>query len=523
MNSFNISIKALLFVLLLPLAIWTPSAIADDYEPVTVNEPTIPVDELTIMLKPLTKSDLEMEVSAWMALVKTKSIAVSTAEIAIKQKNTETKTAKVAVEALEEAQEALAGAGTDTGMQEEAAVALEVAQEAVQETVEASVRAEDTQVEGTKEGAADALAAVATAGDDTTKIAASAEIAAGVAAEAAEQKGHLLEDVNVLRDERTALIDRARTVLNELDLKGGDSAENRLYLVAVSGVKVDVSDWDAVKATATGWFSSEQGGVRWLLNFIKFATIIIGFWILSIIIGRIADRMMNTRHSRKMSVLMRNFLSKLARRLVLLVGFIAALAALEVNTGPIVAAIGAAGFVVAFALQDSLSNLASGIMILVYRPFDVGDVVETGGVSGKVTSLNLVSVGIKTFDNKLVLVPNNNVWNDVIVNATGVSERRVDMVFGIGYGDDMDAAQKVLERIVEEHPMTLSHPEPVIKVHELADSSVNYICRPWVKTDDYWDVYWDITRKVKEEFDREGISIPFPQQDVHMHQVNPEV
>lgn len=201
----------------------------------------------------------------------------------------------------------------------------------------------------------------------------------------------------------------------------------------------------------------------------------------------------------------------------MLIGFVVALKQLEVDTGPLLAAIGAAGFVIAFALQDSLSNFASGIMILMYRPFDVGDVVETGGAAGKVISLNLVSVTISTFDNKTVVVPNNKVWNDIITNATGVTTRRVDMVFGVSYADDIKKTQEVLERIVLNHPLVLKDPEPVIKLHELADSSVNFICRPWSKTDDYWTVWWDVTRSVKEEFDKEGISIPFPQQDVHMH------
>jgi len=205
-----------------------------------------------------------------------------------------------------------------------------------------------------------------------------------------------------------------------------------------------------------------------------------------------------------------------SRRLVLAVGVIIGLAALEVNIGPLLAVIGAAGFVIAFALQDSLGNFASGILIMVFKPFDVGDLVEVGGVLGKVKSMNLLSVLIHTPDNKAVIIPNNNIWSDTITNVTGTDSRRVDLVFGIGYGDDIETAQNIMEQVVSEHPLVLKDPAPVVRVHALADSSVNFVCRPWVKTDDYWDVYWDVTRAVKERFDAGGVSIPFPQQDIHV-------
>ena len=176
------------------------------------------------------------------------------------------------------------------------------------------------------------------------------------------------------------------------------------------------------------------------------------------------------------------------------------------------------GFVVAFALQDTLSNFASGIMIMFYRPFDVDDVIDVSGIVGKVKSMNLVTTKIMTFDNKLMIVPNNAIWGNIITNATGSSRRRVGLVFGIGYRDDIAHAERVLKEIVDAHPLVLKDPEPVVQLHELADSSCNFVCRPWARTDDFWTVYWDITRSVKERFDSEGISIPFPQQDVHLIQ-----
>jgi small conductance mechanosensitive channel len=185
--------------------------------------------------------------------------------------------------------------------------------------------------------------------------------------------------------------------------------------------------------------------------------------------------------------------------------------------GPLLAGVGVAGFIVGFALQETLSNFAAGLMILIYQPFDVGDSVEAGGVSGKVGQMSLVSTTILTFDNQKLIVPNNKIWGDVIRNRMSETTRRVDMVFGIGYADDVDRAERVLRDIVKSHELTLVDPEPTIQLNNLGDSSVDFIVRSWTKTDDYWKVYWDVTREVKRCFDAEGISIPFPQRDVHVY------
>jgi len=155
-------------------------------------------------------------------------------------------------------------------------------------------------------------------------------------------------------------------------------------------------------------------------------------------------------------------------------------------------------------------------MILAYRPFDVGDFVEAAGVTGRVKDMNLVSTRILTLDHQTLIVPNSKIWGDVIRNVTAQPMRRVDMVFGISYRDEIPKAERVLGEIVAAHGKVLDDPAPVIKVHTLNDSSVDFIVRPWARTEDYWDVYWDITREVKMRFDREGISIPFPQRDVHL-------
>ena len=193
---------------------------------------------------------------------------------------------------------------------------------------------------------------------------------------------------------------------------------------------------------------------------------------------------------------------------------------LGVNVGALLALVGGGALILGFALQDTLGNFAAGMMLLLYRPFDVGDVVEVGGILGKVDHVSLVNTNIRSGDNKVCLVPNKQVWGEVITNLTGADERRADMVFGIGYGDDVDKAKAILETIVAEHELVLKEPAPTIELSELGESSVNFICRPWAKTADLWRVHWDITKRVKKEFDAAGITIPFPQRDVHIHQVS---
>ncbi|WP_371378704.1 mechanosensitive ion channel domain-containing protein [Thalassotalea aquiviva] len=219
------------------------------------------------------------------------------------------------------------------------------------------------------------------------------------------------------------------------------------------------------------------------------------------------------------SQLMQDFFISISSKTVWVIAILIGLSQIGINLAPVLTGFGIAGVIIGLALQDSLSNLAAGMMLLIYRPFDVGDFVHAGGVDGKVNKMSLVNTTIRTFDNQIIIVPNNKIWGDVIKNVTHERTRRVDMVFGIGYNDDLLKAEQILIDIATSHPAVLPVPETMVKLHTLNTSSVDFIVRPWVKTDDYWDVYWDVTKEVKLRFDREGISIPFPQQDVHLHMV----
>lgn len=320
-------------------------------------------------------------------------------------------------------------------------------------------------------------------------------------------------ETNVLRLEAIILI---------LDRLGLDSSEYKTVMLQHSSslsvsffstaaiLTVLKDSWVAVKSAV------KENASDLMFRLLLFMVVLLVFRALSRITKRIV-RAASDRSKLDMSALLKDILVSTSGGAVMALGVLMALSQVGISLAPMLAGLGVAGFIVGFALQDSLGNFAAGAMILIYRPFDVDDFVEVTGASGLVKKMNLVSTTIVTFDNQTLVVPNSKIWGDVIKNVTAQTERRVDMVFGIGYGDDIELAEKVLTEIVTSHDKVLKDPEPNIKLHTLADSSVNFIVRPWVKTDDYWDVYWDLTRTVKLRFDSEGISIPFPQSDVHLY------
>lgn len=242
---------------------------------------------------------------------------------------------------------------------------------------------------------------------------------------------------------------------------------------------------------------------------------IVGRIVISILLSTVKRLMKKSN----MDVTLAKFLTSLMRALLMTVLVIVILGQLGVETTSFVAILGAAGLAVGFALQGSLANFASGVMLIIFHPFRAGDFVEAGGTAGVVEEVTIFNTVMRTGDNKKVIIPNGAITSSTITNYSAKETRRIDMVFGIGYDDDLKKAKQILERILGEDDRILKDPAPVVAVSELADSSVNFIVRPWVKTADYWAVYWDLTEKIKLTFDQEGISIPFPQRDVHVHQI----
>jgi len=210
------------------------------------------------------------------------------------------------------------------------------------------------------------------------------------------------------------------------------------------------------------------------------------------------------------------FMSSMVYYLVLAVVLIAVLGLFGIQTTSLIAILGAAGLAVGLALQGTLSHFASGIMLLIFRPFRVGDVVEVGGTTGKVQEIGIFTTTLTSPDNIKITVPNSQVYGTTIKNMNGYDTRRVDMVMGVSYDDDLAVAMGTMGRVVREDARVLADPEPQIAVAELADSSVNFVVRPWCKAEDYWNVKFDLTRRLKEELEATGCSIPFPQRDVHL-------
>ena len=508
-------------------------------EAVTTSNTAIPQDDLKLKLKPLMRAELKVEADAWLQLLEDKVKEISTAEIAVKDKLREISAAEEVETTLDGVDEARQKAGASLDG-EEAKNLLREAEQAYEAALEEARYAVEKVKDNTETTRVTAIAAKmaeekAAAKDDATP-ADEPESEAGAEGDAPEtgteptrekidaaivkrnaDRSNLMAYLTELRGQQTGLIDRTNLAIEAFELKGGkveEVEEYRQYVKAVAGIEVDVTDVSATWATITGWLLSEEGGLRWVKNISLFIVIVLLAMFLARLVGKAIEKVMARSH--QTSQLLGDFLVTTSRRLVQAVGVLIGLAALGVNIGPLLAVIGAAGFVIAFALQNSLGNFASGILVMVFKPFDVGDLVEIGGVLGQVQSMNLLSVLLRTPDNKAVIIPNNNVWSDSITNVTDSDTRRVDLEFGIGYGDDIETAQKIMEQVVSEHPLVLKDPAPVIRVHALADSSVNFVCRPWVKTGDYWDVFWDVTRTVKERFDAGGVSIPFPQQDIHV-------
>lgn len=234
----------------------------------------------------------------------------------------------------------------------------------------------------------------------------------------------------------------------------------------------------------------------------------------------ISNMSQSTMIKRQVDPALQHFVSSLVYYALLAFVAIAALGQLGIQTASFVAIVGAAGLAIGLALQGSLANFAAGFLILMFRPFKIGDFVDVAGTAGVVQKIQIFTTELTTPDNKLIIIPNSGITSSNITNFSAMDKRRVDLVFGIGYGDDIDKAKALLQSIVDADERILKEPAVTIAVSELADSSVNFVVRPWVKAADFWGVYFGLTETVKKRFDEEGISIPFPQRDVHVHQVN---
>lgn len=244
-----------------------------------------------------------------------------------------------------------------------------------------------------------------------------------------------------------------------------------------------------------------------------FLVYIVGKWICSLI-SNFSRKMMAKA---KVEEILLNFLSNILYWTLYLMVVIAALGQLGVKTGSFIALVGAAGLAIGLALQGSLGNFASGVMIMIFRPFKVGHFIEAGGVAGVVKEIQIFNTVLTTPDNKVIFVPNSALTSGSITNFSAMDTRRVDLTFGVSYGDNLDDVKKMITEVVSADERVLKDPAPTIAVAELGDNSVNFVVRPWASTADYWGVFFDLTENLKKESDKRGFSIPFPQRDVHLY------
>ena len=312
---------------------------------------------------------------------------------------------------------------------------------------------------------------------------------------------------------------RVKIVMAALEKKGGDVAEAQQYLQSATDISDDFDPSGQLAYfidQSKNWLKSKDGGISFAGKLVGAVCTLLLFWLLAKLASRFVKKGMLKQ--KRGSRILKDFIIRTTSTVVMVIGFMVVLSGMGVELGPMLAAMGAGGFILGFALQETLGNFASGMMIMIYRPFDEGDYIEIAGVTGTVEKMSLVSTTMLTLDNKELIIPNKKAWGDTITNYSGRKVRRVDLLFGISYSDDIDKALAILEEEAKSHGLVLENPGMQTGVDSLGDSSVNLLLRPWVKTADYWDVYWDLTKMVKQRFDVEGISIPFPQRDLHVYQ-----
>ena len=253
---------------------------------------------------------------------------------------------------------------------------------------------------------------------------------------------------------------------------------------------------------------------------INVATAIAIFYVGKMVVGMLVRGMRKVMQKQEIDKTLETFVSNLLRMVLMIVVAIAAISQLGIETTSFIAIFGAAGLAVGLALQGSLSNFAAGVLIVLFRPYRVGDFIEGAGIAGVVEQVQILTTVLRTGDNKRIIVPNGQIMDSIITNYSANETRRVDMVVGVSYSDDLDKVRSVLEELIAADERILNDPACTIAVSELADSSVNFVVRPWVNTPDYWAVMFDMTEAIKKRFDKEGISIPFPQQDVHLYKAD---
>lgn len=559
----------------------------------TTKNPEIPVDELKLLVKPLTLAELEVEAQAWQGLLQAKVRQISNQEIAIKRKNRKIQETEQAVRKLEEAEKTLEeakqaeieeGAGSTAVVEktEAAEEALRQAQESVdaasqaereieedeelKSTVESSLdgdpeaeeeeeepdpllendlNAEEAEavkadfeeaaslLEGEVEGEPQDGAEIdevtgAPVGEGETDTEETAATGDGIAekdekignleqvearleasAEAeADVKQELVITVTELQTEQTALAERFKVILDAIDLRGGDTESYRQYITAVSSIEVDVTDTQGLMVRLLAWARSEEGGLRWAINMGIFVGIVSASAIVSWFGGNALDSLfLRTSFA---SELMEGFIVKTFRRGTIVMGVLLGLTALGVSLGPLLALIGGASFVLAFALQSNLGNLASGLMLMFYKPFDVGDEVKVAGMWVTVDSISLANTTFKSFNGELVSVPNNTVWNSEIHNLTHDTYRKIKHTIRLNVNEDLRRVKELLTEVMKSHPKVVQDKSIGTYIYWYQEDHIPISAVCWATKEDYWTVWEETLIMIQERLKQEGISVAIP-------------
>ncbi len=420
---------------------------------------------------------------------------------------------KAPFEAMKKAREAIEGKDAPEESEEQSSDKVEDLAATLQDTevdadgdVKVAVDPDAADLEGNLEGQEEQLEEAAEELEENAE-------------EDSEEKNELVIAVTELQEERTAVIDRFNVVLDELEKKGGDVEFYRKYIQAVSSIELDLEDTEGLGLRLVNWFQSDEGGMRWVNHIGVFLGVFIGFIILSQLLGMILNQGLS-RFS-NISQLLRNFLVMLVKRGGIVVGFLIALTALEVSLGPIIALLGGASFVLAFALQSNLGNLASGLMLLAYKPFDVGDEVIVNELWGYVKSISLASTQIQGFQAQIYTVPNNTIWGSTIENLTSDKVRKGSIGVRLSFDTNFRKTKEILKEIANAHPLTLEEKPAGIFPFKGGDYYTSLGVSFWTKTEDFWYAYDDILCDIQERFAKEGISI-LPEQNLRIRNVSDE-
>jgi small conductance mechanosensitive channel len=336
-----------------------------------------------------------------------------------------------------------------------------------------------------------------------------------------KQNLDLVGELNALEERKAGLVASLRSSIKLMKQLELETSEYSLQLIqSVGQIDETLLDKKVVVGLLEQWVEDAkdwlvENGPNFLVTVFTVILILFVFKLLAMLSERLVRKVIASSLT-NISELLREFFENMVSKLVMLIGVLVALAHVGVQIGPLLAGLGVVGFIVGFALQDTLSNFASGVMILIYKPFDTGDIIEAAGQRGTVSNMTLVSTTVLTFDNQILIIPNNKIWGDIIKNVTSQDKRRVDFEFYVNKDADIDQVEGILNEIIQQHELILTEPEPMVKLHRIEKHSLAFIVRPWVKTDDYWGVYWDITRSVKQRFEEEAIPQPVPKQDIQI-------